>query len=50
LAYAVTPTNIGSPFTSCLFLQYLDDLFVRESLLNLSVLVLGGLYIKMEEF
>ncbi len=49
LAYAVTPTNIGCPFTSFLIFQYLDDLFVCESLLHLSVLCVGGLYIILEE-
>ncbi|MEP1495727.1 hypothetical protein, partial [Pseudophaeobacter sp.] len=34
---------------SFLLLDHLDDLFVRESRLHLSVLRLGGLYTKMEE-
>ncbi|MCG7522780.1 hypothetical protein, partial [Ruegeria sp. Ofav3-42] len=32
-----------------LFLDHLDDLFVGESRLHLSVLKLGGLYTKLEE-
>uniref|UniRef100_UPI00242FF9CB hypothetical protein n=1 Tax=Pseudophaeobacter profundi TaxID=3034152 RepID=UPI00242FF9CB len=34
---------------SFLLLDHLDDLFVRESRLHLSVLRLGGLYTKLEE-
>ncbi|MEP0146322.1 hypothetical protein, partial [Pseudophaeobacter sp.] len=41
--------NVSRLLASFLLLDHLDDLFVRESRLHLSVLRLGGLYTKMEK-
>ncbi|MFT6424672.1 MAG: hypothetical protein ACJAYH_002390 [Celeribacter sp.] len=45
-----TVTHVRSLLTSFLFLDHRYDLFVRKSCLQLSVLLLGGLYTNLEEF
>lgn len=44
------PTYISGLLTRFLFFDHRNDLFVRKSCLHLSVLLLGGLYTKLEEF
>jgi hypothetical protein len=46
----VTSTCTGCLLASVLFLDNQNDLFVGKSYLNLSVLLLGGLYTKLGEF
>ena len=43
------PTYISGLLASFLFLDHRYDLFVSESCLHLSVLLLGGLYTNPEE-
>tara|TARA_Y100001956_G_scaffold27740_1_gene27498 strand:+ start:388 stop:585 length:198 start_codon:yes stop_codon:yes gene_type:complete len=49
LADPMAPTHVSRLLASFLFLDHLNDLFVGESRLHLSVLKLGGLYTKLEE-
>nr|MBC6968028.1 hypothetical protein [Roseobacter litoralis] len=44
------PTYVRSLLTSFLFFDHCYDLFVRETCLHLSVLLVGRLYTNLEEF
>jgi hypothetical protein len=46
----VTPTYIGCLLASFLFHNNRNDMFVGKSCLHLSVLLLGGVYTKLEKF
>jgi len=50
LVNAVAPAQVRRLLACFLLLEHLNNLLVRKSLLYLSVLWLGGLYIILEEF